>query len=216
MISPAKVKTFLSKHHATVLSLSSIFIAACSLVFTIMAERIDLFYRETLIRPLFAWHVDLQNFSVKLVNNGLGPGLVKRVMWRMKDRCFVSNPDDPVGWTSSREQFEDFMNAYFLDEVIADVKVRQIIGTRPATFTAVPTPDQMLAAGKEIVVFGVTPDSEAALRAGLAKLPDEMNAEVRRRFAHQATMFPMVVQYCSATERFCTVTPAMGDIGRCR
>jgi hypothetical protein len=216
MIFLTKVRRFFSENYTFILAISSVLIAACSLFFTISAQRSDLYYKESLIRPYFAWHVDAQDLTVKLVNDGLGPGVIKNVAWRMQGQCFVSNPKNPIEWHTNRQNFENFINIYFLDEVIGDASVWKVIGTRPATISEIPTPNQMLAAGKEIVVFGIAPEQVQSFRADLAKFPEQTNAAVRERFARRATMFPMMVQYCSATGRFCAATEVMGDIVGCR
>src|SRR4051812_17803364 len=59
----SKIHGLLSSNVAILVSVSSLMIAALSLIVAISAQHDDLYYRETLIRPALAWHIDAETFS---------------------------------------------------------------------------------------------------------------------------------------------------------
>jgi len=115
---------------------------------------------------------------------------------------------DPVGWHKEREAFEVFLNTYFMDEIVGAAEAFKKMVARPATYTAVPTPDQIIAPGKQITIFGVKGIEE--FRQSLASLPYDVGESFRRDFGRRASSLPLVVGYCSASGKYCATSVILG------
>ncbi len=74
---------FVSRNASTIIALSSLFIAALALWYTVQAKKRDTEYKELSIRPwinIFA--------SVQISNEGLGPAVLKQFFFLIGGDCF--------------------------------------------------------------------------------------------------------------------------------
>jgi hypothetical protein len=197
----AESGSFISKSGSAWVAICSLVVAGSAFYYTKNAQEQDFYYRELLIKPVLIYKVSPENHSVELINQGLGPAVIKDVAWQMDNKCFVSNGLDPETWERNRKLFSDFLNTYFFDNVAFATKTQEAIGPRPPTYGIVPTPGELLAVGKSIELFGVI--NPAQFTATLNKLSREQREAFDNAFSDRLYSLKLLVGYCSVSGKNC-------------
>lgn len=82
---------FLSKNAIALASLCvavvSLVVAYNSLHYAVGAQKLDAEYKELTIRPNLQLEANTLTYSIDLINNGLGPAVIKRLIIADGERC---------------------------------------------------------------------------------------------------------------------------------
>jgi hypothetical protein len=198
---------FISKSGSAWVAICSLAVTYTAFQYTKHAQEQDFYYRELLIKPVLIWKVSPENHSVELVNQGLGPAVIKDVAWQTDGKCFVSNGADPETWERNRKIFNDLLNTYLFDNVASATKTQESLGDRPPTYGTVPTPGELLAVGKSIELFGVSNPTQ--FTDTLKKLPRQQREAFEDAFAERLYSLKLLVGYCSVSEKNCFYTTVL-------
>jgi hypothetical protein len=79
---------FVSRNASTIIALSSLFIAALALWYTVQAKKRDTEYKELSIRPWINIFAEPKELSVQISNEGLGPAVLKQFFFLIGGDCF--------------------------------------------------------------------------------------------------------------------------------
>ncbi len=184
-----------------------------ALGFTIYNAKLDREYKELGIRPFLHLDVETSDFHVGIINTGLGPAEIKLIATRFTQRgClyFQSRPRKPTDDESkaTTKIFDSVLkpiDIYFADPLSKLTEPASVWDppTPAKLYTRTLTPDEILPANKEVIIFQLQPDQLAAAQKRLQTFtPDEYNT-LMSRFLVRAQSIPYYVNYCSLTGFYC-------------
>jgi|tagenome__1003787_1003787.scaffolds.fasta_scaffold20269884_2 hypothetical protein len=184
---------------ATVIALSSLFVALLSLYFTIEAQNRDALYKELSIKPIVIVAANVSDFSFGYRNSGYGYGVARRVAFAFDGKCYSSDNNPINEFQAAYSKFMD-ATANKLYESILRVKLKPDVKgfhvTQQSLDAGFP-----IRPGEVFLTFFLEDSSrDALLKADGASL-NQARAEFRRVASH----IPLNVTFCSATGLSCDV-----------
>jgi hypothetical protein len=117
----ARYTKWIGKHATTIIALSSMVIAGCSLVLTFLSHRDDLDYKEAYIRPILGLSADVDTFRFVMKNEGLGPAIIQRFAFALDGKCYDSETTNSEEYTAAAIKFEDKIGNDLYIKTLAEV-----------------------------------------------------------------------------------------------
>jgi hypothetical protein len=193
---------FFEARSASILAVSSVVIAGCSLYLTITAQREDRAYKELLIKPSIAIQTHATDFSVEFANEGLGPAEIKAVAYQFGGKCLSLLDDDG---TVSKTQYDE-ASAGIRQRLLTDIFNFEIPNT-PGTLVNIRTslllPKSILAAGGKHVIFRIDDTSLELFRSKVNALDLPLRQSILDKFTGMALTIPISIKYCSMSGKYC-------------
>ena len=188
--------SWLWKNVAIVTSLSSIVIAACSLVFTINAQRQDIEYKEASILPRLAFGPVGSSLAIILTNSGPGSAVIRRVVFQSDGRCLTSDGDE-AQWQRNFTEFVNNTVVGIYAGALANLKFEK--STMLNIEVSPPQPESIVRSGEELVMF--RPNDNMLKK--LSVVDGDALALAKSNFALMGYTIPIAFKYCSITETKC-------------
>lgn len=194
-----------SKHSALIVAISSLFVAGLSLYFTIEAQRGERSYKELLLKPNLQLEAETSDYSIKLVNSGLGPAEIKDAFYYLGGECITL-----IGADRQLNQKNYFtiiqrINAGFVDQMRA-LPWRSEFKGQPVTHGAIPVQSAVIRVGAALVIFQIDPAFLHEFSSELTKLGVPIRREFDNNFITNAIQLPYRVKYCSMSGKYCEVS----------
>jgi len=200
-VSNAAVATwqFLGRNIATIISISSMFIAYQALDYSIRSQERDAEYKEIAIQPRPSILPLGEDMSLTVRNVGLGPATVKQIFFVDDGKC-VSSHD------KSRNQWSELYSA-FITKAAKNVYSQSLPpmpwtkgGKRTFDYHVdVLQPNDTIRASEDRYLFKL--DGGTLKDFQQADASEQVRA--KHAFAEKADAVPIVVVVCSATDRTC-------------
>jgi hypothetical protein len=200
---PLEYVGFLLKHGNFFVSISAAAIALMSPWLTIDAGKIDREYREILIRPNVAKSVSGTDYTIRVKNGGLGPAVIKQIATKFGDECIEFNDNNTREWeTGVGTTIREHIIPYMQDGLAAAVRELGLEYKINKANSYLPSVKVMIPQGDEFLMFAIDPEQGQALDKEL--VAHNSHPVIQRKFFDLAYSLPLWMQFCSATERFCT------------
>jgi hypothetical protein len=206
-------KTWIERHWQWLVAAGGLAATACSLWIslntlqaTLDQQKIENEYRESSIRPKVAIVHDYGAPSTTLVNNGLGPAELKRIVVGFGQWCIdsFSTADWSIATAAAPATIEQFLFAKILD---------QMRSQNPTSFGEIhiAEPGYVLGAGASYLIarWGVATGTSAATKPGTAA----SLARIAELYREQIGKLRLQIEYCSMSGRYCSRTGTPGPIG---
>jgi hypothetical protein len=103
---------------ATIIALSSVFIALLSLYFTIKAQERDALYKELSIKPIIIVAANVSDFSFGYRNSGYGYGVASRIAFAFEGKCYSSDKNSNRDFYAAYSQFMDAVAKSLYDALL--------------------------------------------------------------------------------------------------
>ncbi len=187
------------------LTLASLSIALMGLYLTITAQREERAHKELLLRPELLLTAEVGDYSVALINSGLGPALITDGLYYFDDRCRAVN----------RMNLEEFMETdlikvrldfyNFFTQQFETTKWKDGFKSTMVTVSTVPFPSQIVAVGQELTIFKLDSDFAKEVRSKLVDLGDETQRAFKDEFLRRSFSLPVAFRFCSMSEQYCRI-----------
>jgi hypothetical protein len=205
------VLSFISRNSATIIALASVSIACFSLFVTIDSQKRDRDYKELLLRPHLQVDPSTGDYSVRLVNKGLGPALITDTAYFMNGQCVKLIIED---------MSKDFSQSTYR-KVISDIGARFITpairlpwhdnsffsATTRHAEPGIPLPRQIIAAKDDVILFRFVQPFFDVFITKLGELPFDVRATFDDTFMTTAASLPILIKYCSMSGQYCWARP---------
>ena len=187
------------------IALASLSIAMMGLYLTITAQREERAHKELLLRPVLQLEADVGNYSVSLLNHGLGPALITDSLYYFDGRCHAVNNTnmEEVMQTDIIKVGRYFTN-FFIEQFNA-VKWKDGWKSSQVTRTTVPFPSQIVAVGQAFTIFKLESEFAMEVHSKLSDLGDETRQTVNDEFLRHSFSLPLLLRFCSMSEQYCAV-----------
>lgn len=184
---------------SVIIAISSMFIAALSLYFSVNAQRVDAEYKEISIQPRPSLLPLFEDMSLSVRNLGLGPAVVKQINFERNGRCLSSYGMNPEEWQT--------MYSEFLQEIASEVYVKSLPpmpwrkgGKKKFDFEMdILQMNDTVRANEDRYLFRL--DSGTFKEFREAETTEQVVA--KHKFAANAYAVPIIIVICSATNRTC-------------
>jgi hypothetical protein len=185
------------------LALASLSIAAMGLYLTITSQSEERAHKELLIRPVLQFALQVSNFSVGVVNAGLGPALITDTVYFFDGQCRSANRKNldlflKTDFVDVHHNLGQFFVPQFAALGKGDWKSTQGFGT------VLPIPTQIVATGQVIDFFKLDSDLLAEVNSKLSELKLEVRQAFLDEFVRHSQSVPVRIRYCSMSERYCS------------
>lgn len=210
------MKRFLARigrNAPTIIALCSMFIAALSLGVALITQHNDVVYREAGIRPLVALLSSEINFSVRIINKGLGPAVIRDVKFAIGKKCYSGNEMSDPEWVERVTEFHNEAADQLYGETFKAMNFKLDRGRGFGIELGMPNPSEMIRPGEEIVLLKLDEAHLAEFKKKMDQLDHEAVIKARRAFGLNGRNLPISISYCSATGVFCEVMAA--SVGPC-
>ncbi len=187
------------------IAVASLSIALMGLYLTITAQREEREHKELLLRPALLLTAEVGDYSVSLVNSGLGPALITDGLYYFDDRCSAVNRTNLEEFmqTDLIKARRDFGN--FFIQPFATVKWKDGWKSSQVTRSTVPFPSQIVAVGQELTIFKLGSEFATEVRSQLSHLEDETVQTFKDEFLKHSFSLPLALRYCSMSEQYCRI-----------
>lgn len=204
-------KRFLGVNSSAIVSIASLAVAAMSLVVatlvaygTINSQAIDQQYKELAIRPRLRTGFDTGSFGLWLSNVGLGPAVIRRIVFFDGKVCKDSNKE-LSRLVVMRGLEEAVRNYFFIGMPIPMTRSDKVV-IFPMSTVTVPTINTTLEAGKSLDIISFDKDDLKKYSAALDKIDQNHTSDIREKFYSKGEQFPMGLEYCSMSGIYCAAT----------
>jgi hypothetical protein len=169
------------------------------LYLTITAQREEREHKELLLRPDLSLNVEVRDYSVTVVNRGLGPALITDTLYYLDGRCGTLNRNnvekaDGVGVLRGLGRF---FYPQFSDLTWGEYKSTQ------GYQVTVPLPSEIISVGQEVPLFKLQPDLVEEIISKLHAAAGEKRAVFNDEFMRHSLTVPLALRYCSMSEKYC-------------
>jgi hypothetical protein len=194
-----RVLNFCRDNAPIIISLASLSIAWNSLNLTITAQREEREHKEFLLRPNLNLNVEVQDYSVTVVNRGLGPALITDTLYYLDGRCGTLNRDnvERADIVNIVRGLGRFFHPQFSELMWDEYKSTQGFLIR------VPLPNEIISVGQEVALFKLEHDLVEEVNSKLHAFPGGKRASFNDAFARLSMVVPVAVRYCSLSEKYC-------------
>jgi hypothetical protein len=203
-----RILGWVGTNSATIIALSSVFIALLSLYFTIQAQERNALYKELSIKPIIIAAANVSDFSFGYRNSGYGYGVASRVAFAFDGKCYSSDKNSEDDFYTAYSKFMDATTKNLYDALLRiklkpDVKGFHVLQQQL-------DPGFPIRPGEVFTAFFLEdPSRDALLKSDDASL-NQARAEFRRIASH----IPLNVTFCSATGMSCEAVGTEDEICR--
>jgi len=190
------------------IALASLSIAVMSMYLTITSQRDDREHRELLIKPSLNSRVEIADWSVSIINSGLGPAVIKDSVYRVGAECVAflkSGKIDQENLFRATQSIGDGFGAIFDATKFKDDRFKATPG---AAQVRVPLPTAIIGVNEQLVLYKIDDAVGADLHAKLTESGTAVRGDLIDRFMKYALKLPLRIRYCSMSERYCKTAPA--------
>jgi hypothetical protein len=169
-----------------------------SLYFTIEAQKLDRQYREVSIQPRVGLLGEVDDFSIVLANEGLGPAFIQRVTLGVAGKCYSSEVSTRADFSQAVDQFNIQVREEVYDKALPKISDKK----KPldVQMTMTPFHDGLtIRAGNKIAIFKL----HNAVLKEIEKLDYRTITTAKIDFAKAVSQLSLAIEYCSATGLFC-------------
>jgi hypothetical protein len=186
------------------LAFASFCVAGLSLYFTINAQKDDRQYKELLLKPNLQVEASSHEYSVTLLNNGLGPAEVQDVLYYDGWGCIELLAQDRQSF-DSRDYYKiiDALRKRFATRVASVPWKGNKVDDNDYMRIFIPLPKGVLGVGP-FTLFAIH-DPEA-FRSKLDALGAQTALNFNLAFVEDAFSLPFSISYCSLSGRYCKVS----------
>jgi hypothetical protein len=185
------------------------------LYLTISTQREDREHKELMIRPSLDMEVDESDFSIVLINKGLGPAVIKHVVYRLDDKCISPSKADLRYFISNSYSKTNYYIGHRFHSLLDSVQWRNDFKTSFGSNGGLPTPGQLIASGKDLLIYKVNAEFAAELHAKLWELGAATHRSFMDNFVTYAISVPIGIRYCSMSGVYCYASVQGTDDARC-
>lgn len=193
---------------AIIVAMSSMFIAALSLMFTIEAQKTDKEYKEVAIQPRIMLNAQNDDFAWTMRNVGLGPGVVAEIRMKVGGKCISSNDVNAEEWKAKFQQLVDEMQVDVFSKSFPPMPWVKGGKSNFNTEADMLLEEDVIPAGETRVLMRL----DAASLKELKQVKGDEFFIAKQKFAEKAFAVPFAVELCSATGRTCGI---VGDAKEC-
>ncbi len=158
---------WLSGYGTLLVAVGSLLVAAVALYFSTQTQRIDLEYREALIRPRINWGTDGTSFVVYLSSAGLGPAALKSFGMRVDGKCADISTIPKSSWAIETGKMRNALRDAFMNALEASPpKTKKIFPSEYLSYsTNIPDVGQVLQPKDNFTLFSVSEKSSKEIHS---------------------------------------------------
>src|ERR1043166_3019055 len=191
---------FISRNGTTITALTSLCIAALSLYVTIDNQIKERAHKELLLRPHLRFDPSTVDYSVRMVNDGLGPALITDTTYLMNGQCVKLGIDDTKDFSQStyRKVVSDIGDHFIGPAIRLPWRDNSFISasTQHAE-PGIPLPGQIIGVKEDVILFRFVQPFHDVFMTKLAALPFDVRVAFDDRFMTTAATIPILIRYCS-------------------
>jgi hypothetical protein len=198
----ATIRLMAHKHLNSILSIISLCIASLSLYLSVTTQIDDRSYKELMLRPNVQLSVgERGDFSVDLINRGLGPALVMKSIYYLNGECLSFSDASNISVTNYQRAVED-LDMKFRD-IFRSVLWPSPLSTRMGSHASLPVASTVISVGQELNIFRLEQAYAREFSSRSHDLHPDTWRQVTKQFVQLADTLPLRTRYCSISGRFC-------------
>jgi hypothetical protein len=141
----------------------------------------------------------MSDFSVRVKNRGLGPAWIKRIGGIFGGQCYRFDERDNQAWADFHvNQVVPFVLAR-LDTALREAGIK--LAGRLQARAAMLSPSSLVHKDEEMIIVSLENESAAVITKLIRE--HQAESEITKKFTAITLSMPLVMQYCSITEKWC-------------
>ena len=191
-----------ARHGSSIVAVSSLAIATAALYLTVQAQKEDRYYKELLIKPFLSIVAHTTDFSVGIVNDGLGPAYVEDITYHFGEECLSLL--EANGRASRTNYYK--VNEAIRTRLFTELFSFGIPGTESTVITThqqVLFPESIIPVGKSVTLFKIDDSSLETFQRKIDALDMKFAQNLKDGFTARALTLPLYMKYCSMSGRYC-------------
>jgi hypothetical protein len=158
-----------------------------------------------LIRPALRLEFDTTTFTVEITNIGLGPAVLKEVIYRF-DKCYYVS--DHFALTPDMLKLQSQLARHFAKSLYEfGFPFPQDSGDNPHVRVEILEAGTMIPVGKTQQLFGLSDHQAKQMRAKLSQLGSAGRLRLHAVFQRAVASLPMAIEFCSMSGSYCSAKP---------
>jgi len=199
---------FTLKYGSFLVAIVSAAIALMALGLTIDSAMTDREYKELMIRPWIGWLIGFGKFSSQLENKGLGPAVIKRWVWNGSGECFDTSKNELENQYEKQDEIISYMKEKLVKDVFREYqRVFSKGGVEPSIdwHFDIPMPGEFIIPGQMKLFLGIEDHVVEKFRSDtINQIYYELANRANSMFVDRIATFPLFIEYCSVSGRYCT------------
>ena len=193
----------LKSNYAAIMAVASLAVAVISLLYSVDAQKTERAYKEIMIRPKLELQVSGRDLSIKIINTGLGPAQIVRVVTKLDGECVDSKNMSEAEWRSHELKIASYIATKVIGTALESFNLDASLAGRLHPNISIPSAGHTIIANGEFRIAWFTSTEVEIIRDSLIASQTEKRFSIG--YSSIALRLPLNLAYCSASFQTCEV-----------